>query len=439
MPFVVSAGQVQLLQTGPPLSYWGSIPSSIQVAPNRFMTYAEIWRAQPAVRTVVGFLARNIAQLGVDVFAKGPEDDRRKAADHPLTRLLHTPFAGSAWTRYRLINWTVHEICIYDCAFWIKGRSPDGKPCLMPMPRRFVDPVGNNPLMPEQYRLTGGKGVRYLDPDQVVMFHGYNPEDLRLGVSSIESLRQILAEEYAAGQYREQMWRNGARTGGVIARPKDAPRWSDKARERFVHDWRESYTGDGADAGGTPVLEDGMTYTGTGITPKDAQYVESRKLTREECAIAYYINPMILGITEGAALGGFQEIHAQLYQDTLGPWLAMMAQDIETQLLVDLDPTAADGSVYVEFNIAEKMRGALKDQAASLSSSTGGPWMTRSEARAMFNLRHLDDADDLITPMNVTAGGLANPRDTAPNNPSNAESNGQVPGPKPPQLQKPGG
>jgi len=435
MAFVVSEGQITKLQTGPALmSSWSNIPATIQVGRNQWLTYSELWRSQPAVRTVIGFVARNIAHLGIDVFTKnGPGgSDRRKATDHPLTRLLNDPLPGSKWNRYRLINWTVHELCIYDAAHWLKVRGDDGQLALMPIPRRFIDPVGTNALFADKYRITGQAGYQDVDADQVVHFHGYS-DDPRFGVSPIETLRQVLAEEYAAGQYREQMWRNGARTGGVIERPRDAPKWSDKARVRFETEWRAMYSGDGSDAGGTAVLEDGMTYKPTGITPKEAQFVESRKLTREEVAIAYYLNPVMLGISEGTTAGGWKEMHTQLYQDGLGPWLEQLSQDIQTQLLLDMDPTASDGSTYVEFNIQEKMRGSFEEQAAAISASVGGPWMTRTEARTRFNLAHLPEADELVVPMNVTAGGLASPRDTAPDHPSNAESNGQLPGPKPPQ------
>lgn len=40
--------------------------------------------------------------------------------------------------------------------------------------------------------------------------------------------------------------------------------------------------------------------------------------------------------------------------------------------------------------------------------------MTRDEARAQFNLPHIDGADELIVPLNVVEGGLASPRDTDP-------------------------
>jgi hypothetical protein len=81
----------------------------------------------------------------------------------------------------------------------------------------------------------------------------------------------------------------------------------------------------------------------------------------------------------------------------------------------------------VEFNLKAKLAGSFEEQARALQSAVGGPWMTRNEARAMDNLSSVDGADELIVPLNVIAGGLASPNDTAPNNPDNGPSNGQLP------------
>lgn len=428
--FVLSAGQIQRIHRMP--TYTPIQSTHLKMAPSVYQTYEHIWRTQPAVRTVVGFIARNVAQMGVHVFERRDDDDRERVSDHPLAELLAVPFPGTPWTTYRLVNWTVHELGIYDDAYWLKGRSGRLN-ALMPMPRRFIRPVGENPMMPDAYEIIGNGGqAREVPPDQVVHFHGYNPDDLRIGTSPIETLRQVLAEEYAAGKYREQLWNNGARVGGYIARPREAPRWSPDARMRFRREWQEQYAGNDVDAGGTPVLEDGMVFTPSGVTPRDAQYVEARKLTREEVAVAYFIHPSMMGIMDGTGSNAVKDIHRMLYQDAFGPLITGLAQDIEAQLLPDLDAFGAlTRTIYVEFNLAEKLRGSFEEQAAALQASVGGPFMTRSEARSRMNLPHLDEADELIVPLNVVNGGLASPQDTAPNNPSNAESNDLPPGPKP--------
>jgi HK97 family phage portal protein len=412
MAFVLTAGK--LASTAPNASTYGPIygaGQAVRLSPHLALTYAAIWRSQPAVRTVVGFLARNVAQLGIGVFERVSDTDRSKLSGHPLAVLLERPFPGTKWNRYRLINALMHDLCIYDEAYWLKLKTPDSTGRgLWPLRPWQVNAQGPTWGLPTAYKVGSKLEV---NPDQMVAFWGYNPDDARNGCSPIETLRQILAEEASATTFREQMWRNGTRASGYIQRPKDAPRWSDDARTRFKAGWQAQYTGDGPQTGGTPILEDGMEFVPAGVTPRDAQYVESRKLTREEVATAYHVPPVLVGLLgEGATFSNVRELHKVLYQDTLPPWLEWITQDIETQLLPDLDPGVATGKVYVEFTLEAKLRGSFEEQAGALMAATGAPWMTRAEARARMNLPELDGADELIVPLNVIAGGLAAPNDT---------------------------
>lgn len=427
MAFVVTSGQLQAVQRSPDYSI-SSGGMAVNLSPALTMTYAQLWKAQPALRTVTTFLARSVAALPLDPYRRVSATDREKASDHPLARLLETPITGGKWTKYRLLSTLMHDLTIFDSAYWLKMRSATGAPNIQPIPPTRITPRGGPFFTPSGYRITGNTGYRDVDADQVVHFHGYNPDDQRTGCAPVETLRQILAEEHSASVYREQMWRNGARVAGYLARPKDAPKWSDPARERFKADWRAQYVGDGPATGGTPVLEDGMEFRPSAVTPKDAQYVEARKLTREEVAVAYHISPAMMGVIEGSTMSSIRDLHKMLYQDTLPPWLTQIAQDIECQLLPDLDPVgSAMGTVYVEFNLKAKLAGSFEEQAKALQSAIGGPYMTRNEGRAMNNLSSVEGGDELIVPLNVVTGGLASPNDTAPDNPDNGPSNGQLP------------
>jgi hypothetical protein len=207
------------------------------------------------------------------------------------------------------------------------------------------------------------------------------------------------------------MWKSGARTTGVLVRPVEAPDWGPTEKRRFREMWR-SFTDGGGAEGGTPILEDGMEYKAVGFNPEQAQYIEARKLTREEVSAAYYIPPPLIGILDHATYSNIKEQHAHLYQDTLGPWMVMLQQEIAAQILPDLPGDNSD--VYCEFNIDSKLRGSFEEQAVAASTATGRPWMTVNETRARNNLPSIEGGDSLITPMNVTEGGQASPRDTAP-------------------------
>ncbi len=373
---------------------------------NQFnFAYAQIYRTQPNVRTCVDFLARNIAQIGLHVFERVSDTDRKRLSDHPMAEIIRRP---NPWTtKYRLIESLVGDLGIYFNAYWVKIRQ-GAQLNLLRVPPELVTPHGG--FVPVFYEIQLPRETKKIAPDDIVHFRGYNAADPVSGLSPLETLRRILAEEHAMGEYREGFWKNAARMDGVLERPKDAPEWSDAARERFKQEWEALYSGAGG-SGKTAILEEGMTYRSTSFSARDSEYVGGRKLTREECARAYHIPLPMVGILDNATFSNIKEQHKNLYQDCLGPWLEMIQEEIELQLLPDLDTT---GKVYVEFNIEEKLRGSFEEQITSIQAAVGRPWMTANEARARFNLPSQEGGDELVVPLNVLMGGQASPRDSAP-------------------------
>jgi hypothetical protein len=151
-----------------------------------------------------------------------------------------------------------------------------------------------------------------------------------------------------------------------------------------------------------------MSFHPAAVTPEQAQYLEARKLTREEVASTYHVPLPMVGILDHATFSNIKEQHKQLYQDCLGPWLEMIQEELELQLLPEFGESVG---TYLEFNLAAKMAGSFEEQAAQLSASVGAPWMTRNEARAKNNLPQVEGGDELITPLNVLAGGQTSPAD----------------------------
>jgi HK97 family phage portal protein len=380
----------------------------LKLAADYTADYGAIWKSQGSVRTVVDFLGRNIASLGLHQFQRVSDTDRKRLTETGLIALLNRP--NPATTRYRLLDALVRDLGIYDRAYWLKAKDKT-TPSLIRLPPSMVKPVGDNWLWPEAFEFNGSRGKKTFPADHVVHFRGYSPDGDLGGSPPIEALRRVLAEEYEAGRMRENSLRNGARVSGYLERPVGAPQWSDGAATRFTNSWRSQYSGGGPQAGGTPVLEDGMKFVAASQTAEQLQYVEARKLTREEVAAAFFIPPTMVGILDNATFSNVKEQHKHLYQDTLGPWLSMIAEELALQLIPDF---ADSTGTYVEFNLAEKLRGSFEEQAAQIQTSVGGPWMTRNEARALSNLPAIEGGDELIIPLNVVEGGQASPTDSAP-------------------------
>jgi HK97 family phage portal protein len=372
-----------------------------------------IYATQPAVRTCVDFLARNIAQLPFQVFRRVSDTDRQRLTDHPLTDWIEHP--NPYTTRYRLIESLVADLAIYFNAYLLKIRLANGRIGLVRLPPQEMQVYGG--LLPEQFMwIVDGQMVPF-DTTEIIYANGYNPLNALEGISPLATLKATLMNEAAAQDYRQRYWSNASRMEGVIERPKDAPKWTPQQKQTWREQWQSRYTGPSS-TGQTPVLEDGMTFKQISYSSRDSEYVAARKLTREEVAAAYHIPLPMVGILDHATFSNIREQHKQLYSDCLGPWLEMLQEAFELQLV----PEAPDhNKIYLEFNIAAKLAGAFEEQTIALRAGTGRPFMTANEARARLNLPRITDdpsADQLAAQQggpaaSFDAGSVADPSQAA--------------------------
>jgi HK97 family phage portal protein len=389
-----------------PAAVWGTPDAAFCGGPYAG-AYASLYRTQPAVRTVLDFLAENIAQLGLHAYRWLDQTDRvRLQPTHPLSKLLRTP--NGRTTRYRLIRDLVQDVGIYGNAYWVKlGPREDSVDELLRIPPTALEVIAgpDTPGLPEAYHWTWPNGGRReLAPKDVIHFRLYSPESPLVGLSPLETLRRLLGEEQAAIDYRAWFWQNGAKLSGWIGRPKDAPRWSEPQRTQFRDEWQQFHSAQ--HAGRTAVLEDGMEFNPVTATARDSQLIESRKLTREEVAAVYHVPPAMIGITEAQGYGSIREQHKVLYQDVLSPWLEMITTELELQLVPDFGDSA---DLYLEFNINAKLQGSFEEQATALNTAVGAPWMSRNEARTRQHLPRIDDPafDQPVTRLDLAEGQQA--------------------------------
>lgn len=376
-------------------------------------TASQMWRTQPHLRTVVSFLARNIAQLGVHSFERQGETDRVRDRTSAIAQAFRRP--NDDMTAFDLTFALVGDLALYDVAYWHVSNDGD-RWLLRRLPPAWVTVEQRDVFRAKAYTVLSPKGDNrvVLPASEVLAFTGYHPTNPAKGSPTIDSLRETLSEQIEASKYRGQVWKRGGRVSAVLQRPAGAPRWSDPARESFRADWYAKYTGDGPQAGGTPLLEDGMTLNRVDFSASEQQFVEAAKLSFSTVAAAFHVNPTMVGVLDNANYSNVREFRRMLYGDTLGPLIAQIEDRLNTFLLPMLGMDNARH--YVEFNIAEKLQGSFEEQAAVMQTMVGAPLMTRNEGRSRFNLRAVPDGDTLVTPLNVLVGGQASATDSGSQN-----------------------
>lgn len=376
----------------------------------------ELWRCQPSLRTVTGFLARNIAQVALHGFEYGDHGDRdRIDRSTPLARLLRKP--DRTQTAYEFMHALVIDVCLFDRYAAQMFLEDDGSWRVVRIPPSVWKfdrgPTGR----PNSIKARRKDGTEYtISLDRAFWIDGFPSDE---DTSPIAALQEVLEEQQQSASYRRDLWRNGGRFPGWITRPHDAPPWSAPGpsgvspREVFRAGWAK-YSSGGDRAGATPILEDGMTYEEAkrGLTPEAAQQIEGRKFSIAETAAAYYVHPQLLGLLDGnySNVSAYREI---LYSDTLGTWFQQIEQAFNCRAVPLIDDPDV---VFVEFNVHEKLRVSFESQAKILQTATGAPIMLRSEARQRLNLPFVKGTDELVVPLNVTEGGQASPTDSGSQN-----------------------
>lgn len=413
MAFAVSEGELTSLSAQSSVLNPASRPWGITGFRGMVSTYEVIYASQPNVRTVVDYQARQAGDLTARLLERTSDTAKERRFDHPLDRLLRHPHPKMSAPKF--LRFLVSDLLVFDNIVAVKTQLPGRRApvALTRIPPQIIEPIGGDFLTAEGFRV--GPTGKVFSWDQVVHVAGYNPKDIRWGLSPIETLRRILAEDLASSEARAQFFDRSARLSGWIGRPVDAPEWSTTARDRFDSSWRDRLTADGPEAGSTPVLEEGMVFHQETYDAEALAYIEARKLTGVECSRHYHVHPSLLGFSDTPV---DDTARRGLIADNLTPLMGYIAAELALQLLPDFE-TGIDAfdRFELDFDIEGKLRGDFLAEAEATSRATGAPWLLRNEARARRGLKPVDGGDDLVTPLNVTSGGRASPADTAPGTP----------------------
>ncbi len=332
---------------------------------------------------MIDYIARNIAQLPIQVFRRVSDTDRIRLFDHPVAQWLWEPNGSTA--QYRLIESFVGDICISWMACWLKVRMPLGRIGLIRIPPQQLEVLGW--LLPRALLWTTPDGIKQpLDLDDIVFAQSACVTyPIRAAPAALTLRSSTLAEEASARVNRASYWANAARIEGVIERPATAPKWTADQKQSFREQWQSRFAGP-RNSGQTPVLEDGMAWKATAFSAKDSEYIEARKLTAEECARAFHVPLPMVGILDHATYSNVKEQHKQLYQDTLRPVKLRMAAE---------GGTAAAGrgddifdSVYIEVQPVRQTERRFPKSRRRALQGAGRPadHATANEGRAQLNL-----------------------------------------------------
>ena len=368
----------------------------------------ELYASQGNLRAVVSFLADSVAQLPLKVYIRNGETERERDRSSVAAMTLWRP--NSDQTEYEFINALMVEYLLNGTAFVLHLPDPDYKSGhqLRIIPSTWiVDSEAFNAYSLKSITVVSrdGASATKIPAEDFTLFKMYHPGQPGSYQSPVTALRQTLSEQIQADKFRSQIWKSSGRFNSYITRPKDVSPWDDETKKKWIEAFREGWGSGGGSAGKMPLLEDGMEIKPYQFNAREAQYAETKQLSREDVAAAYHVNPSLIWHTSTQTYASAKDNARALYADCLGPTIQMLQQRINSFLLPMI---GADPDTYVIFDLSEKLKGSFEERASILQSAVGAPYMTRNEARADMDLPPVDGGDELVTPLNVN-NGIDNP------------------------------
>lgn len=336
--------------------------------------YGEIYRSQLWVGIVIRKLAMATARNPFDL-KRALDGNDQEPEDGPLSALMKSP--NERLSGFELWLWTSSTYDIYGEAFWLKLRDRTGTV-------RELHPIHPTNLI--THRNEAGE-IEYLyGPNRlviaerdVVVFKNYNPANTRRGLSNLEGLRMTLLNEDASRRATASWWQKGARPSVILRHPKNL---SDPAIERLQKQMDSNHAG-ADNMGRTLVLEEAMEATVVQLSAEEMQYIESRKLNREEVCASYDVPPPVVHILDKATFSNITEQLRSMYRDTMAPRYELFESVVDHQLVPEFYPA---GDVFSKFNMDEVLRGDFETRATAVGTLIEKGVYKPSEARPMFNL-----------------------------------------------------
>ena len=342
-----------------------------------------------AVYSCVRILSEAVAGLPLHLYKYTESGGKAMALDHPLYHLLHdepNPEMSSFVFRETLMT---HLLLWGNAYAQIIRNGKNEIVALYPlMPNKMsVDRDENGRLYYTYYRgndeaIKNKEFAVTLQPSDVLHIPGLGFDGL-VGYSPIAMAKNAIGMAIACEEYGAKFFANGAAPGGVLEHPGTI-----KDPQRVRESWQSTFGGSG-NANKIAVLEEGMKYTPIGISPEQAQFLETRKFQINEIARIFRVPPHMVGDLEKSSFSNIEQQSLEFVKYTLDPWVIRWEQSIQRSLL-SRDEKA---TYFVKFNLEGLLRGDYQSRMNGYAIGRQNGWMSANDIRELENLDRIPEED----------------------------------------------
>ena len=300
---------------------------------------ASVW----AYRSIIA-IAENITRPKLRFF-RMRGDRKEEVFDSQLLRLFKMP--NGDYSFRELLKRTQILMEFRGEAFWYLDRDNVAQ---LPREIRLLHPAHMRPVISVDGEILKWlyREKEELQPYEVIHFKYYNPLTgfEHRGLSPLDAVILSVENDYLASVFNRNFFEEGAVLSGFIKIPEPL---TEEAYRRLRDSFENRHRGV-AKAHRVAILEGGADFRESQITQRDMQFVDQKKVTREEIMTAFGTNAVVLGVYEDVkSYEGIKTAYRMFWLQSLIPRLKLLQDTLYTQLFAHW----RGGEVHPEFDISE--------------------------------------------------------------------------------------
>ncbi len=338
-----------------------------------------------AVKKCVDIISNGIVNLNVKVYS---DIDGVKKAEpkHAIAILIDEP--NTFQTKSQWIEWMVMCQVLKGNGYSQIIRDNNFQPiALMPLITENVKPVIQDGIL--RYQITNNDQSSFVESYDIIHFKGKCLETPLFGYSPIVYHRETMGVSLAATAGQSSSYKNGVLKFFI--------KTSGNLNVTQLGDLKTSLNNVIDNKSNSLAVPGGVGVERIQMTPEEAQYILSKKMSAEEIANIFGV-PISMVVSGVSGKATVEQEYQEFYSNTLANYAIKNEEELRRKLITK---PAEKGVYYFKFNFNSLLRATALDRAEFYNKGINNGWMSPNEARGFEDQNAYEGGDQKFVNANL--------------------------------------
>lgn len=299
--------------------------------PSGLRNNLDAYRSSLYVYACISKIAEKCASIELDLnMIKNGRGDTKEVFNHPVIDLLYKP--NSRQTKVEFFETTIINMLLGGQAFWYLFKDGNNLTEVRNIRPDYMELIYDKTGALIGFEFNDDKGFKHrIEKDLIVHFKFANPFNSDIGFSPIIPIRTRVETEVSGIKMQKETFDRDGQPKAFLKLPGSA---TTQQKNELREEFETRFSGRNRDSN-IAVLEGGITYERASMGPKEMDYIESLKLTRDDILVAFKVPKPIIAITEDVNYANAKTAVSIFLSETIKPLFTRIVEKINEELIAN--------------------------------------------------------------------------------------------------------